>query len=122
MLGAAGPALAVDYKDKVKIEISSAELQAGMAPGQYACAAGHLHIKGTVLNQAGVALGRIKVAGKALGADGKVLGTATAFARAASLGLNEKADIDLEFPSVMGPALQKVAKHEVVVVEAPPKK
>src|SRR5947199_17889 len=74
----AAAALAGELKDQVKIEIESAGAHAGMEPGMYVCAEGHLHIKGTVQNLADVPVGPIKVAGKVFDADGKLLGTATA--------------------------------------------
>ena len=114
-------AQAVDLKDKVKVEIESVGLHPGMDPGMYVCAAGHLHIKGTVQNLAGVTLGPIKVTGKAFDADGKLLGTATSSTKTASLGPNEKAEINLEFLTVTGPQIQQVKKHDVVVIEASPK-
>ena len=58
-------ALAGDIKNDVKVEIeSSGEMHPGMEPGMYVCAAGHLHIKGTVQNLSGAPVGSIKVAGK----------------------------------------------------------
>jgi len=114
-------ALAVDLKDKVKVEIESVGLHPGMDPGMYVCALGHLHIKGTVRNLAGVTLGPIKVAGKAFDADGKLLGTATSSTKTASLGPNEKAEINLEFLTVTGPQIQQVKKYDVAVIEASPK-
>ncbi len=119
MLGGFGLALAVDMKDKVKVEIESVGLHPGMEPGMYVCALGHLHIKGTVQNQAGVPLGPIKVAGKAFDAQGKLLGTATAVSKKPALGPGEKAEINLEFLTVTGPLIQQVKKHEEAVIEAP---
>src|SRR5436853_7803773 len=75
LLGGSFGVLAGDLKDEVKIEIESTEVHSGMEPGMYVCAAGHLHIKGTVQNLTGVPMGPIKVAGKVFDADGKVLGT-----------------------------------------------
>jgi hypothetical protein len=121
MLGGFGLALAVDMKDKVKVEIESVGLHPGMEPGMYVCALGHLHIKGTVQNQAGVPLGPIKVAGKAFDAQGKLLGTATAVSKKPALGPGEKAEINVEFLNVTGPMIEQVKKHEVSVVEAPAK-
>lgn len=115
------PALAVDFKDKVKVEVESVGLHPGMDPGMYVCAAGHLHIKGTVQNLAGVALGQIKVAGRAFDADGKLLGTATSATKQPTLAPNGKAEINLEFLKITGPKLQQVKKHEITVVAAPPK-
>jgi hypothetical protein len=118
-LGGAVAALAADLKDKVKVEIESVGLHPGMDPGMYVCALGHLHIKGWVQNLAGVALGPIKVAGKAFGADSRLLGTATATTKQAVLAPNEKAEINLEFLTVTGPMLEEVKRHELVVVTAP---
>ncbi|MFZ1058613.1 MAG: FxLYD domain-containing protein [Candidatus Rokuibacteriota bacterium] len=121
LLGGFSAAVAADLKDKVKVEIASVGLHPGMDPGMYVCALNHLHIKGTVENLAGVPLGQIKVAGKAFDADGKLLGTATFSTKQAALGLGEKAEINLEFLTVMGPKIQQVKKHEITVVEAPTK-
>ena len=115
------PALAADLKDRVKVEIESVGLHPGMDPGMYVCAQGHLHIKGTVQNLAGVPLGHIKVAGKAFDSEGKLLGTATSSTKPATLAPNEKAEINLEFLTVTGPLIQQVKKHEEAVVEALPK-
>ena len=112
---------AADLKDKVKVEIESVGLHPGMDPGMYVCASGHLHIKGSVQNLAGVPLGQVKVAGKAFGSDGKLLGTATYSTKAPSIAPNEKAEINVEFLTVTGPMIQQVKRHEVTVVEAPAK-
>ncbi len=121
MLVGFSAALAADLKDKVKVEIASVGLHPGMDPGMYVCALNHLHIKGTVENLAGVPLGQIKVAGKAFDADGKLLGTATFSTKQTTLGPGEKAEINLEFLTVMGPKIQQVKKHELAIVEAPAK-
>jgi hypothetical protein len=121
LLGGFSTALAADLKDKVKLEIQSVGLHPGMDPGMYVCALNHLHIKGTVHNLAGIPLGTIKVAGKAFDSDGKLLGTATFSTKQATLGLGEKAEINLEFLTVMGPKIQQVKKHEITVLEAPAK-
>lgn len=113
-------ALAADLKDQVKFETESVGLHPGMDPGMYVCAGNHLHIKGTVQNLAGIALGQIKVLGKAFGPDGKLLGTATTAPKEARLGPGEKAEINLEFLTVTGPMIRQVKRHEVVVIEAPP--
>jgi len=122
MIGGVIPTLANELKDKVKIEILSVGLHPGMDPGLYVCAAGHLHVKGTVENLGRVALGPVKVAAKAFDADGKLLGTATASTKTPRIGPNEKAEINLEFLTVIGPLIQQVKKHEVVVVEVLPGK
>jgi hypothetical protein len=119
MLGGFSASLAADLKDKVKVEIDSVGLHPGMDPGMYICAKNHLHIKGTVQNMADVTLGRIKVAGKAFAADGKLLGTATFSTKQATLGPGEKAEVNVEFLTVTGPLIEKVKKHELAVVEAP---
>src|SRR3989304_2452429 len=80
----------------------SAEVTVRRASAMYVCALNHLHIKGTVENLAGVSLGQIKVAGKAFDADGKLLGTATFSTKQTTLGPGEKAEINLEFLTVMG--------------------
>jgi hypothetical protein len=110
-----------DLKDEVKVEIQSAEMHSGMAPGTYVCAAGHLHVKGTVQNLAAVPVGQVKVSGKALDAEGKVLGTATASTKQPVLNPNDKAAVDLEFLSVTGPLLDKVKSQELAVVAVAPK-
>src|ERR687887_2756532 len=76
---------AADVKDKIKVDVESVGLHPGMDPGMYVCALGHLHIKGTVYNGAGVPVGHVKVAGKAYDADGKLLGTATTSTKATTL-------------------------------------
>lgn len=117
--GGFGVSLAADLKDKVKVEIDSVGLHPGMEPGMYVCASDHLHIKGTVQNLTKVTLGKIKVAGKAFGADGKLLGTATFSTKQATLAPGEKAEINVEFLTVTGPLIEKVKRHELVVLEAP---
>jgi len=116
MLGAGDVALAGDLKDEVKIEIESTEVHPGMEPGMYVCAAGHLHIKGTVQTLAGVPMGPIKVSGKVFDADGKVLGTATASTNRLVLNPNDKAEINLEFLTVTGPLIKQVKNQELAVV------
>jgi len=120
-LGGITPLLAGDVKDKVRVEIESVGLHPGMDPGMYICASGHLHIKGTVQNLASVTIGQVRVAGKAFGSDGKVLGTATFSTKQPALAPNEKAEINVEFLTVTGPMIQQVKGHEVIVVEAPAK-
>ncbi len=117
-LGLVIPALAADMRDRVKLEVDGVGLHPGMEPGMYVCAAGHLHIRGTVHNTSLVTLGRIKVAGKAFGAEGKLLGEATASTKQVSLASGDKAQIDLEFLKVSGPLVQQVKKHEIKVIEA----
>lgn len=119
ILGAFSLGLALDVKEQVKVEIESVGLHPGMDPGMYVCASGHLHIKGTVQNLASVTLGQVKVAGKAFGSDGKLLGTATYSTKPPTLAPNEKAAINVEFLTVTGPMIQQVKRHEVTVVEAP---
>ena len=110
---------AADMRDKVKVEIESVGLHPGMDPGMYVCALGHLHIKGTVQNLANVDLGQIKVAGKAFDATGKLLGTAAASTKEESLAPSRKADVNVEFLTVIGPMIQQVKRHEVTVTAAP---
>jgi len=116
LLGGSYGVLAGDLKDEVKIEIESTEVHSGMEPGMYVCAAGHLHIKGTVQNLSGVPMGPIKVAGKVFDADGKVLGTATASTKRPVLNPNDKAEINLEFLTVTGPLIKQVKTQELAVV------
>jgi hypothetical protein len=87
----------------------------------YVCAAGHLHIKGTVQNLAGVPVGPIEVAGKVFDADGKLLGTATASTRQPVLNPNDKAAINLEFLTVTGPLIKQVKNQELAVVAVGPR-
>lgn len=114
-----GAVAAKDLKDKVKVEIESVGLHPGMDPGMYVCASGHLHIKGTVQNLADTPLRQVKVAARAFDADGKLLGTATTTTKGDKVAPREKAEINLEFLTVTGPAIQRVKRHEVTVVEAP---
>jgi hypothetical protein len=109
-----------DLKDDVKVEIQSAEVHSGMAPGTYVCAAGHLHVKGTVQNLASSPVGQVKVAGKALDADGKILGTATASTKQAVLNPNDKATVDLEFLTVTGDTVKRVKDQQLEVVAVAP--
>ncbi len=119
LFGGLVPALAGDLKDKVTVEIDSVGLHPGMDPGMYVCGGGHLHIKGTVQNQAGVPLGRIRVAGKAFDADGKLLGTAAAATKQPQLAPGGKAEINVEFLTVTGLLIPRVKRHEITVTEAP---
>lgn len=121
MYGGVSTALAADVRDKVKIETLSVGLHPGMDPGMYVCALNHLHVKGIVQNLADVPLGQIKVGGKAFGADGKLLGTATFLTKQATLEPGGKAEINLEFLTVTGPLIQQVKRHELAVLEAPRK-
>ena len=121
MLGAAALSFAGDLKDQIKIETENAQLHAGMDPGQYICAAGHLHIKGTVENVGQAPVGTVKVAGKVLDADGKVIGTATASTKQPVLNPHDKAPINLEFLSVTGEKIKQVKNQELSVVAVAPK-
>lgn len=112
---------AADMKDKVKVEIESVGLHPGMDPGMYVCASGHLHIKASVENLSGATLGRIKVAGKAFGPEGRLFGEATASTKQTSLAPGEKAPVDLEFLTIGGPLIRQVKSHEVKVIDAPAK-
>lgn len=112
-------AAARDLKDKVKVEIESVGLHPGMDPGMYVCASGHLHIKGTVQNLAEVPLRQVKVTGRAFDGAGKLLGTATTTTKIDKLAPGQKTEINLEFLTVTGPAIEQVKRHDVSVVEAP---
>jgi len=114
-----GPVAAADLKDKVKVEISTVGLHPGMDPGMYVCASGHLHIKGTVENLADVPLRRVKVTGRAFDGAGKLLGTATTTTKTDKLAPGQKSEINLEFLTVTGPAIDQVKRHDVSVAEAP---
>jgi hypothetical protein len=116
MLVATVAPAAAELKDQVQVQIKSSETHEGMQPGTYVCAAGHLHVKATVQNLAEVPVGPVKVSGKALGADGKVLGTATASTRQPALAPHESAPVDLEFLSVTGPLIKQVKSEELAVV------
>ena len=105
--------------EPVQVELENVDPHPGMEPGMYVCAAGHLHIRGTVRNLADVPLGPIKVAGKALDSAGKILGTATASTEQRTLAPGAKTGFDLEFVTVTGPRVQLVKKHEIKVVDAP---
>lgn len=122
MLGGFNVSFAADLKDKVMVETSTVGLHPGMDPGLYICAKNHLHIKGTVHNLSDVAVGKVKVSGKAFGADGKLLGTATFSTKEASLAPGDKAEVNLEFLTVTGPLIEKVKRHELAVLEAPARK
>lgn len=118
MLGGFSASPAADLKEKVKVEVDSVGLHPGMDPGMYVCASNHLHIKGTVQNMSNVAVGRVKVAGQAFGADGKLLGTTTFSTKQAALRPGEKTEVNLEFLTVTGPMIEQVKKHTLEVVEA----
>ena len=121
MVGAFDAPLAAELKDQMKVQIDSSEVHSGMQPGTYVCAGGHLHVKASVQNLADVTVGPVKVAAKALDADGKVLGTASASTKAAALNPNEKAPVDIEFMSVTGPLIKQVKNEELSVVAVAPK-
>jgi hypothetical protein len=108
-----------DLKDKVKVETESVGLHPGMDPGMYVCAGGHLHIKGTVQNLADVPLRQVKVTGRAFDGAGKLLGTATTTTKTGKLAPGQKAEINLEFLTVTGPAIDQVKRHDLSVAEAP---
>ncbi len=103
------------------MEIDSVGLHPGMEPGMYVCAAGHLHIKGTVQNLADVPLGKIKVSGKAFDASGNLLGIANSSTKLPLLKPGDKAEINLEFLTVTGELIKQAKRHEVIVSEASPK-
>lgn len=115
----ASPLAASDLKDKVKVEVESVGLHPGMDPAMYVCASGHLHIKGTVQNLAEVPLRQVKVVGRAFDGAGKLLGTATTTTKVKQVAPREKAEINLEFLTVTGAAIEQVKRHEVSVLEAP---
>ncbi len=119
IIGAFAPAQAVNLKDQVKVEIDSMGLHPGLAPGMYVCASSHLHIKASVANLASLALGKIKVAGKAYGPDRALLGKATASTKKPVLLPGEKADVNLEFLTITGPTIEQVTGAELTVIEAP---
>jgi hypothetical protein len=112
------PVAAKDVKENVKVEIESVGLHPGY-PGMYVCASGHLHIKGTVETVSNVPLRHVKVAGRAFDANGKLLGTATTTTKTDKLPPGQKAEINLEFLTITGPAIEQVKRHEVTVVGAP---
>lgn len=58
------------------------------------------------------------MAGQAFGADGKLLGTTTFSTKQAALRPGEKAEVNLEFLTVIGPMIEQVKKHKLEVVEA----
>jgi len=78
-------------------------------------------VKGTVQNLAAVPVGQVKVSGKALDAEGKVVGTATASTKQPVLNPNDKTTVDIEFLSITGPLLDKVKSQELAVVAVAPK-
>ena len=117
IVGGAGTVPAADLKDKMKIEVLNVGLHPGMDPGLYVCGANHLHIKGTVQNLSNVAMGRIKVEGKAFDGQGNLLGTATFVTKTTRLAPREKAEINVEFLTVTGPMIQQVKKHALAVLE-----
>jgi hypothetical protein len=106
--------------ERVKVEIESVGLHPGMQPGMYVCATGHLHIKGTVENLTEAPLGKIKVRGAAFDAEGNLLGTATASTKKATVAPGAREGVDIEFLTVTGAMIEKVKRHEVTVLEAPP--
>jgi hypothetical protein len=120
-LGSAGQSapLSDNMAERVRVQIESAGLHPGMEPGMYVCAAGHLHIKGTVENLTETSLGKIKVGGQAFDADGNLLGTATASTKKAVLLPGARAEINVEFLTVSGAMIEKVKRHELTVLEAP---
>jgi hypothetical protein len=120
--GASVSARAADLAEQVKVDVDSVGLHPGMEPGMYVCAAGHLHIKGTVQNLANVPLGKIKVSGRAFDAAGNLLGTATAATKRSLLQPGEKTEINLEFLTVTGEMIEQAKRHEIRVVEAAPPK
>ena len=61
----------------------------------------------------------MKVSARAFDADGKLLGTAATMTKGEKIGPREKSEINVEFLNVTGPAIQRVKRHEITVVEAP---
>jgi len=112
---------AAELKDQMKVQIDSSETHSGMEPGTYVCSGGHLHVKASVQNLADVTVGPVKVAGKAVDADGNVVGTATASTRQPALLPNESAPIDIEFATVTGPLIKKVKNEELTVISVAPR-
>ncbi len=113
--------LSQNLTERVRVEVESVGLHPGMEPGMYVCAAGHLHIKGTVQNLTSVPLGKVKVGAKAFDADGNLLGTATASTKKAALSPGDRGEINIEFLTVTGGMLDKFKRHEVTVLDAPAK-
>lgn len=113
--------IAAELKDQIKVQVDHAETHSGMPAGTYVCAAGHLHVKASVQNLADVPVGPVGIAGKALDADGKVLGTASASTRKPELDPRATAPVDLEFLTVTGPLIQRVKNEELAVVSVAPK-
>ena len=97
----------------MRVETLRVGLHPGPDPGTCVCAGGHLHSKATVQNLAGVALGKVRVTGKAFGAGDELLGTAT------DARPNERAEVDLEFLTITGSKIETVKRHELAVAEAP---
>ena len=112
---------AAGLEDQMKVQIESSEVHSGLQPGTYVCAGGHLHVKASVRNLADVPVGSVKVAGKALDADGKLLGTATSSTRQPAIGPHKAAPIDMEFLNVTGPLIKQVKNEELSVVSVAPK-
>jgi hypothetical protein len=116
-----GAPLAADLKDQMRVQIDSSEVHSAMQPGTYVCAGGHLHVKASVQNLAEVAVGSVKVAGEALDAEGKVIGTATSSTRQPAIDPREAAPIDMEFATVTGPLIKQVKNEELTVISVAPK-
>ena len=112
----AGAAFAAELKDQMKVQIDSSEAHSGLQPGTYVCAGGHLHVKASVQNLADVPVGPVKVAGKAVDANGKVLGTATASTRQPVLNPRDAAPLDMEFVTITGTLIKQVKSEELTVV------
>lgn len=121
ILAAVDAPAAADLKDQMKVQINGSEVHSGMQPGTYVCAGGHLHVKATVENLADVTVGSVRVAGKALDADGKVIGTATSSTRQPAIDPREAAPIDVEFATITGPLIKQVKNEELTVVSVAPK-
>jgi hypothetical protein len=112
---------AEDFAAKVKAEIQNITgVHPGMQTGMYVCASNHLHVTGNVQNLADVALGKVKVGGKAFDLNGNLLGTAASSTKKVLLPPGDKAEFNLEFLTITGTMIDQVKRQEVSVLEAPP--
>lgn len=110
---------ASDLKDQVKMDVQSVGLHPGLDPGMYVCASKHLHIKAMVKNESDSSLAHIRVAGRAYGLDNVLLGTATGMTKEPMIESGQSAEVDLEFLTITGSAIEQVTDHDLTVVEAP---
>ena len=119
-LGAGEAIPADDLKTKVKVEKAYVGHHPGLDPGLYACAAGHLHVKGVVQNLADVTLASVTLEGRAYDAAGNLLGTAAPAKKArplVALKPGEKREFDLEFLTITGPKIEQATRQDIVVTE-----